>query len=117
MLRKNHGEADAEIVHAICATAPRHVEWLADVVGVPTRLHAASRRIGHSAPRMHADPDRQGGKVLMGHLRRGAHEHPQVHFVDHTPGVGLLADDRAVRGVRVVENGIERRVGGGGAGL
>lgn len=110
VMRLNRGEADPEIVRALCEAAPRYVEWMADRLGVPMKLHVDSRRHGHSTPRLHSDPDRLGGKIMMSALRSVIRDTPNVHFVDHTPGIGLLLEGDRVVGVQVLENGTERSV-------
>jgi fumarate reductase flavoprotein subunit len=110
IMKKNGDEADIEIVRALCEAAPHYTEWLADEFNVPLMLHADARRIGHSAPRLHSDPGREGGKVLMGSMRRAVDGRSNVHLVDQTPGVGLIVEEDRVVGIRVQENDVERTV-------
>lgn len=115
ILAKNGGAADEHVVRALCEAAPQYVTWLADDIGVPTVLHTASRRVGHSVPRLHADPERHGGTVLMTSMRRALDAADNVHLVDKTPGTGLLHDGDRVEGISVLENGVERKVRAGTA--
>lgn len=69
--RKNHGEADAKQVEAICRESGPAVEWLADRHGVPLDLVEGFFYPGHSVLRMHAPPSRSGAE-LIGALTRAA---------------------------------------------
>lgn len=67
--RKNHDEADARVVEAVCRASGPTLEWLADAHGVPFVLVDGFLYPGHSALRMHAVPEKTGG-ALMAALQR-----------------------------------------------
>jgi succinate dehydrogenase/fumarate reductase flavoprotein subunit len=77
------------LVRAVCAAAPRYVEWLADDLGYPLELGLDMPRAGQSVPRLHTDTGRQGGLRLVRFLRRAVEASPNIAFVDHAPGTGL----------------------------
>jgi fumarate reductase flavoprotein subunit len=110
IIRKNGGDCDSALVHALCRLAPSYVDWLATDLRFPIALFPEMSRVGHSAPRLHTDAERSGGATLMRHLRRCVSAASNVYMVDGTPGVGLEARDTGVDGIRIVENGQERRV-------
>lgn len=64
---KNHGQADASIVQAVCEASGPAIEWLADAHGVPFQLLEGFLYPGHSALRMHCVPEKTGAG-LMGAL-------------------------------------------------
>ncbi|MBO0829867.1 MAG: FAD-binding protein, partial [Streptosporangiales bacterium] len=97
------GEA-ADLVHALCAVAPRYVEWIADL-GYPVEIGTDMPRAGMSVPRLHTDVGRRGGGRLMGFLRSVLATRDTVAFVDDAPAVSLLVDGGAVAGVVVEQNG------------
>lgn len=94
----------APIVHALCAAAPRYVDWLTDEVGHQLQLGTDMPRAGQSVPRLHTDPARGGGQVLVRSLRAAMAATPNITFVDETPAVDLIADGAKVTGVRVRES-------------
>lgn len=99
------GDADlSDLVLAWCRAAPQYVEWLADR-GYPLELGLDMPRAGMSAPRLHTDTGRQGGKRLIGFLRSLLSELSHVAFVDQAPVVDLLTGDHGVDGVVICQNG------------
>jgi fumarate reductase flavoprotein subunit len=98
------------IVHALCAVAPRYVDWLTDEVGHQLQLGTDMPRAGQSVPRLHTDPGRGGGQVLVRSLRAAISATPNITFVDETPAVDLIADGSRVTGVRVRESAGEQDV-------
>ncbi len=68
ILRKNHGEADARLVEAVCRASGPTIDWLADAHGIPFVLLEGFLYPGHSVRRMHAVPEKTG-RALMDRLR------------------------------------------------
>jgi fumarate reductase flavoprotein subunit len=69
--RKNHGEADARLVHAVCRASGPTLEWLADRHGLEFVLLEGFLYPGHTALRMHAVPGKTGA-ALMGGLQQAS---------------------------------------------
>jgi fumarate reductase flavoprotein subunit len=69
VLRKNHGEADAHLVDAVCRASGPTIEWLADRHGVEFELLEGFLYPGHSALRMHAVPGKTGAALMAALLR------------------------------------------------
>jgi len=67
--RKNHGEADARLVEAVCRASGPALEWLADAHGVTFVLVEGFLYPGHSALRMHAVPEKTGAALMAALLR------------------------------------------------
>lgn len=91
----------APLVSAVCAAAPRYVEWLADDLAHPVEIGLDMPRAGQSVPRLHTDPGRSGGMTLVRTLRRAISEAPNIAFVDRTPGTGLVTEGQEPRDIRV----------------
>jgi fumarate reductase flavoprotein subunit len=66
---KNHGEADARLVEALCRASGPTLEWLADAHGVPFVLVEGFLYPGHSLPRMHAVREKTGTALMAALLR------------------------------------------------
>jgi len=69
--RKNHGQADAKIVDAVCRASGPAIEWLADRHGIPFQLVEGFLYPGHSVERMHCVTEKTGA-ALMGCLLKAA---------------------------------------------
>lgn len=95
--------SDEENVRALCAVAPRYVEWLADCLGYPIELGLDMPRAGQSVPRLHTDVGRLGGARLVDVLRSALLSQERAAFVDNTPGTGLVAEGDRVVGITVRE--------------
>jgi fumarate reductase flavoprotein subunit len=67
--RKNHDQADAAVVDAVCRASGPTLEWLADAHGVPFVLVDGFLYPGHSALRMHAVPEKTGAALMAALLR------------------------------------------------
>ena len=103
--RKNHGEADARVVAALCRASGATIEWLADRHGIPFVLIEGFLYPGHSVPRMHAVPEKTGAALMAALLRACASR--GVDILTSARAADLLADtSRRIRGAR-----IERRDG------
>jgi fumarate reductase flavoprotein subunit len=62
--RKNHGEADARIVNAVCRASGPTIEWLADRHGIPFEVVQGFLYPGHSVERMHCVPEKTGAALM-----------------------------------------------------
>jgi fumarate reductase flavoprotein subunit len=100
----------AALVHAVCAAAPQYVDWLIDELGHPLEVGTDMPRAGQSVPRLHTDPGRGGGAVLVRALRRAMAATANITFVDETPAIGLCYHGTRVTGVRVREHAGEQEV-------
>lgn len=110
ILRKNHGQANREIVLALCRKSRELIDLLADEVGLPLSLNTDAGRHGFSFLRLHNPPGRTGAP-LIGALRAAIAGLPNATFADRTPGAGLVSDEGgAVMGVRAGQSG-EQRIG------
>jgi succinate dehydrogenase/fumarate reductase flavoprotein subunit len=67
--RKNHGQADAKIVNAVCRASGPAIEWLSDRHGVPFQLVEGFLYPGHSVERMHCVPEKTGAGLMAALLR------------------------------------------------
>ena len=111
ILRKNHGQANKEIVEALCQIAPKYVEWLHDEVGHELELAVESIRSGHTVTRLHTDPERAGGGLLVRRLRSAIANTANIAFVDDTPVVGLQSVvGESVEGLIIQEREGQRTV-------
>jgi len=62
--RRTGGTAPAHLVRRLAEESAPLVEWLVDEVRVPLRLVPDLRKVGHSVPRTHAPPGREGTQVV-----------------------------------------------------
>jgi len=110
VMRKNHGQANPDIVLALCRKSREVVDVLVDEVGLPLTLNTDAGRFGFSFLRLHNPPGRTGGPLIRA-LHAALARFPNATFADKTPGAGLVADESgAVVGVLAGENG-EQRIG------
>src|SRR5262245_41331543 len=108
--RKGSGEADPELVRAICDDARVTIEWLADRYGFPFEVIDNFNYAGHTAHRMHGLPTRSGAE-LIDRLRAAA-ETAGITILTSTRVTTLFADpDGRVRGVACQRGGQEERIG------
>ena len=108
ILRKNRGQADAEIVRALCRRSGEIIDLLADEVRLPLTLNTDAGRSGFSFLRLHNPPGRTGGPLIRA-LHEAFGRLPNATFADETPGAGLVTDERgAVTGVLAGPAGGER---------
>lgn len=98
ILAKNQGNCDRDVLTALCAVAPRYIEWLTDEVKYPLRLATGLARVGVSNPRMHVHRDGQGGLALVSALREKTAEHPNI-LRSERRGQGLIFGEGRVEGV------------------
>ncbi len=100
ILRKNGGQADAQLVRELCRRSGDLIDLLVDEVGLPMVLNTDAGRAGFSFLRLHNPPGRTGGPLIQS-LHEAFTRLPNASFADETPGFGLLADERgAVIGAR-----------------
>jgi fumarate reductase flavoprotein subunit len=113
ILAASEDVAAEALVRAVCAAAPRYVQWLADDLGHPVELGLDMPRAGQSVPRLHTDAGRQGGVRLVRTLRGAVEASPNIAFVDHTPGTGLTVDGSPpsvqVNGIKIGETAVSAR--------
>jgi fumarate reductase flavoprotein subunit len=110
ILRKNRGQADREIVLALCRKSREIIDVLADQVGLPLALNTDATRFGFSFLRLHNPPGRTG-RPLIRALHEAFARFPGATFADRTPGAGIVTDaSGAVVGVRAGASG-EQRIG------
>ncbi len=103
VMRKNGGNADFEIVLALCRRSRDVIDLIVDEVGLPLALNTDAGRVGHSFLRLHNPPGRSGAPLVRA-LHDALARLPNFTFADHTPGTGLVADpDGAVLGVAAGE--------------
>lgn len=69
VMRKNHGEADARIVDALCRGIGPTLEWLDDRHGVRFDVLQGFTYPGHSRMRMHAVAEKTGQALMAALLR------------------------------------------------
>jgi fumarate reductase flavoprotein subunit len=94
--RKNHGAADARVVHAACRESGAAIEWLADRHGVRFVLVEGFLYPGHSALRMHAVPEKTGA-ALMAALLNACRD---IDILTSARAVETLSKGDRVEGVR-----------------
>ncbi|MCR9255688.1 MAG: FAD-dependent oxidoreductase [Alphaproteobacteria bacterium] len=101
IMRKTEGTAPRDLVETLARESAPLVEWLADRAGTPIELISDLRKVGHSVPRMHAPPGRQG-HVLVSVLETAA-QAAGVTISAGNPVSGLISDpaDGGVHGVFV----------------
>src|SRR5262249_30884986 len=108
--RKAAGEADPELVDAICDGARATIEWLADSYGFPFEVIDNFNYAGHTAHRMHGLPTRSGAE-LIDRLRAAA-ESAGIAILMNTRVTTLLADpDGRLCGVACRRGSREERIG------
>ena len=108
ILRKNHHQANPDIVHALCARSAEIVEIFERDLGVPMKLNLDAGRFGFSALRLHNAAGRTGAPLIQA-LHRAIAEMENVTFADRTPGRGLITDSHsAVIGVLAGQEEIHR---------
>jgi fumarate reductase flavoprotein subunit len=108
ILKKNRGQADREIVLALCRRSREVIDLIVDEIGLPLTLNTDAGRAGFSFLRLHNPPGRTGGPLIRA-LHEAFGRLPNATFADRTPGAGLLTgEDGAVTGVLAGEEGDQR---------
>jgi fumarate reductase flavoprotein subunit len=100
VMQKTGGRADAVLTHAVAHQSGHAVDWLTGSHDVPLRLDFKWVGLGHSRPRLHIPPGRNGEELvtLLGNAcaRAGTQVMTDAHVTD------LYADPSGrVRGVRL----------------
>lgn len=112
LMRRTENTAPAHLVRALAEESAPLVEWLVDAVGAPLSLEPMLKKVGHSVPRTHVPPDRDG-QFLFDAMEKRARA-LGVELSVGTPVTGLVVEDGAVKGARIAAgNGKEDRVGAG----
>ncbi len=112
VMRRTNGTAPAHLVRALTEESAPLVEWLVDAVHAPLALEPLLKKVGHSVPRTHVPPDRNG-QYLFEALEKRA-QALGVEVSVGTPVAGLEVEDGAVTGARIAAGGgREDRVGAG----
>jgi fumarate reductase flavoprotein subunit len=96
--RKNHGQADASLVDAVCRASGPAIEWLADTHGIAFELVRGFFYPGHSALRMHAVPEKTGEALMAALL--GAASRAGVDLLTSARVTEVLSAENLVSGVR-----------------
>ncbi len=112
VMRRTGGTAPAHLVRALAEESAPLVEWLIDSVGAPLTLEPVLKKVGHSVPRTHVPPDRDGAFLFdaLEHRARAL----GVEISVGTPVTGLVVEGDAVVGARIAAGGgREDRVGAG----
>jgi len=100
ILNKAEGEADQEMVEAICRASGPTIDWLIDDLAIELTMVSGFLYPGHSHLRMHAPPSRTG-EDLIGGLTRAA-ERMDVDLMTSAHVTDLVAnEDTRIVGVRV----------------
>lgn len=97
--RQTEGTAPETIVRALTEESPSLVEWLVDDVRVPLELEPKLLKVGHSVPRTHRPPGRQGN-ILLEVLEKAA-EARGITIARGNAAVGLLEGGGGVVGARL----------------
>lgn len=106
VMRKNGGDADPDVVMAVCERSADVVHFLADRVGLDIHLDQNVRYYGHSAYRLHAAPTETGAEVAAAMRARLAAD-PRITVVDHARVTGLVERGGQVVGVSTADGGME----------
>ena len=108
ILRKNKGQADREIVLALCRRSREIIDVIADEIGLPLVLNTDAGRAGFSFLRLHNPPGRTGGPLIRA-LRDALTRLPNATFADRTPGTGVISDETGVIGICAGDQRIHSR--------
>ena len=97
---KARGQADPDLVQALCRESGATVDWLSDVHGMELGLVEGFLYPGHSRMRMHAPPSRSGAE-LIGALT-AASSNAGIDLLTRAQVVDLYATpEGAVHGLRI----------------
>jgi fumarate reductase flavoprotein subunit len=107
LMRRTNGTAPEHLVHLLARESAPLVEWLVDEIGVPLKLVADLKKVGHSVPRTHVPPGRQG-TTLVETLEQAAIER-DVFITPGNPAKQLITDAKdAVIGAVVQSGGSKK---------
>ncbi|MCY6382137.1 FAD-dependent oxidoreductase [Hoeflea prorocentri] len=107
---KAHGENEDALVTSLTQNAPKVIDWLTEVHGLPFSVVANFDYPGHSRRRMHGLPTRSGAELID--ALRTACEIAGIDIVCERRAERLCVDGRTVRGVAVVRpDGVRETIG------
>jgi fumarate reductase flavoprotein subunit len=104
VLRRTDNTAPRHLVELLARESAPLVEWLVDRVGAPLKLVPDLKKVGHSVPRTHAPPGREGS-VLVQALERAALAKDVVLAPGHPVERLILDDNGTIIGAAVEGNG------------
>jgi len=107
IMRRTNGTAPKHLVNLLARESAPVVEWLVDEIGVPLKLATDLKKVGHSVPRTHVPPGRQG-TILVETLEQAAMER-DIFITPGNPAKQLITDAKDdVIGAVVQSGGSER---------
>jgi len=98
--RKNHHEADPQIVDAVARASGPAIDWLADRHHIPFTLLTGFLYPGHGVERMHAVPEKTGAALMAQLLRASDRAGVDLLCDAHVTGLYAAREGR-VLGARV----------------
>jgi fumarate reductase flavoprotein subunit len=104
VLRRTQNTAPRHLVELLARESAPLVEWLVDRVGAPLKLVPDLKKVGHSVPRTHAPPGREGA-VLVQALERAALAKDVVLAPGHPIERLILDGNGTIVGAAVEGNG------------
>ncbi|MCP1676923.1 fumarate reductase flavoprotein subunit [Natronocella acetinitrilica] len=109
--RKNHDQADPDIVRTLAEASSGTIEWLADRHGIPLDVVDGFLYPGHSVMRMHSTPRRTGEELIA--CLTNAAEAAGVHVVTNARVADLYVGDRKrIAGVGITRpDGEQEKIG------
>lgn len=113
IMKKAHGEPDAEAVDTVVRAVGSALEWLADAYDLPFSVITNFNYPGHAAHRMHGLPSRSGAE-LMDRLSAAA-EAASIDILANARATTVFAEaDGTIRGIEVARpDGSRERIGCG----
>lgn len=100
LIRKAHGENDADMSRHIAKESAKTIDWLIDHHNMPLSCITDFIYPGHSRPHMHASPSRFGAELLTVFLQAVANAGIDIATSAHVNDL-FADDDGRVRGVRI----------------
>lgn len=91
LMRRTNRTAPHHLVYLLATESGPLVEWLVDSIGAPLRFVHDLKKVGHSVPRTHSPPGRDGGALLQA-LERAANG-CDVLMIPGNPARELVCDD------------------------
>lgn len=104
VLAKTEGEGDPALARLVGERSGPTVDWLTERHGVPLNIDFKWTGLGHSSPRLHLPPGRNGEELLA--LLSNACARAGVEIMTEARVTGLYADaDDRIRGLRIERPG------------
>lgn len=100
LIRKAHGENDADLARHIAKESAKTIDWLIDSHDMPLSCITDFIYPGHSRPHMHASPSRFGAELLTVFLQAVANAGIDIATSAHVTDL-FADDDGRIRGVRI----------------